>query len=289
MRDRVSSRRWTWLVWAFFIGVSFISAQDKPQDESAHTREIWDTTLLSKRPAGRTSPTPKAPSVTGDDSLVGITVWRLRPSQSGDQAQVRELLHEDNGSLQFTPERIAANTALRDGEKVRISIETARTGYLYVIDREGYADGSKGDPFLIFPNLRIQGGENAVKAGAVVEIPSPGDSPPFFRVHQSRPDQTNEDLMILVTSKPIPEVRVGRERLVLSKEQVAQWEKQWKAEAYRLEAVDLVGKPTTLAEKEAGSDGKMLTQNDPLPQTMYHCEAAPGNPLLVELPLQISK
>jgi hypothetical protein len=288
MRDRVLSQ-WTWLVWAVFIAASFASAQDKPQDEAAHTREIWDTTLLNKRPAGRKSPTTKPLPVGGDDSLVGITVWRLRPSQAGDQAQVRELLHEDAEAQQFTPERIAANTALHDGEKVRISIETARTGYLYVIDREGYADGSKGDPLLVFPNLRIRRGENAVKAGAVVEIPSSGDSPPFFKVHQSRPDQTDEDLMILVTSKPIPEVQVGRERLKLSKGQVAQWEKQWKAEAYRLEAVDLVGKPTTVAEKAARTDGKMLTQDDALPQTMYHCEAAPGNPLLVELPLQISK
>ena len=56
-----------------------------------------------------------------------------------------------------------------------------------------------------------------------------------------------------------------------------------------LEAYGQAGKPYTLAEKIAGNGDKMLTQDDPLPQTMYRVDAKPGEPLMIELPLQISK
>lgn len=260
--------------------------QEPAEDDAVRTREMWDTNLLSKRPAGHKATVTKPSS--GDDALIGVTVWRLRASQSGDNAAVRELVHEDNETRQFTPERISAETPLREGEKVRISIEAVRSGYLYVIDREQYRDGSKGDPYLIFPELRIHGGDNRVEAGKVVAIPSADDSPPFFRMRRSRTDQTTELLTILVSPKPIEQLQIGRERLKLSAQQVEGWEKEWKAKTYQLEATSLVGKISTSAEKDAGG-GKMLTQDDPVPQTMYHCDTTPGNPLLVELPLQIAK
>ena len=52
--------------------------------------------------------------------------------------------------------------------------------YLYVIDREQYADGTQGEPYLIFPTTRTRGGDNSVKAGRVMEIPSQDDNPPYL-------------------------------------------------------------------------------------------------------------
>ena len=43
------------------------------------------------------------------------------------------------------------NTPLRDGDRMRLSIEAPWDGYLYVLNREQYADGSTSDPYLIFP------------------------------------------------------------------------------------------------------------------------------------------
>jgi len=56
------------------------------------------------------------------------------------------IVHEDSASKQWTPERISPDTKLAQGDKLRISVEGARKGYLYVIDREQYADGSLGEP-----------------------------------------------------------------------------------------------------------------------------------------------
>jgi hypothetical protein len=37
---------------------------------------------------------------------------------------------------------IASNGRLAEGDRLRMSIEAARSGYLYVVDQEQYADGS---------------------------------------------------------------------------------------------------------------------------------------------------
>jgi hypothetical protein len=262
-----------------------ILAQMAQQEQDLRTRELWDSSLLSKRPVGKARPLP----MTHDDGVVGITLWRLRPSESGDQPEVRALIHEGDESRQWTPERVSIDTPLHEGQKVRISIETARAGYLYVIDCDEYVDGSKSDAYLIFPTLKMSGGDNRVSAGTVIEIPAPDDKPPYFKVKRSRPDQTNETLTILVRLKPIENLQISRDRLRLSAEQVATWKKQSRTAAYRLEATGQAGKPYTFEEKMAGSGGKILTQEDPLPQTLYHVSAKPEEPLMVELPLRISK
>lgn len=262
-----------------------ILSQEVQQKDGVRTRELWDSNLLSKRPVGKAKPLP----TVHDDGLVGITLWRLRPSEPGDQPEVRALIHETDGSHPWTPERVSIDTPLHVGQKVRISIETARTGYLYVIDCDEYADGTKSDFYLIFPTLKTSGGANRVRAGKVVEIPAPNDNPPYFTVKPSRSDQTSETLTILVRPKPIKNLLISRDRLRLNPEQIAIWKTGTKAASYRLEAPAQTGKPYTVAEKMAGSGGKILTQDDPLPETLYYVSAKPGQPLTVELPLRISK
>ena len=198
------------------------------------------------------------------------------------------MIHEDAVDTEWTPERVASDTPLAEGQKVRLSVEAAQAGYLYVVDRDEYADGTKSDPYLIFPTQRTRGGNNRVTAGVVVEIPASDDNPAFFKVQRSRPDQINEALTILVSPKPIAGLQIGRQRLKLTDEQVASWEKQWKAKAYKLEAQGEEGKAYTLAEKEAGSGGKPLTTDDPAPQTMYHVDCKPNDTVMLQLPLKIA-
>jgi len=259
--------------------------QETQQGQDVRTRELWDSNLLSKRPVGKAKPLP----ASHDDGLIGITLWLLRPSEPSDQPEVRALIQEADESSQWTPERLSADTPLHEGQKVRISIETAWAGYLYVIDCDEYADGKRSDSYLIFPTLKTSGGDNRVSAGTVVEIPAPDDKPPYFTVKRSRPDQTNETLTILVRPKPIENLQISHDRIRLSAEEVVAWKKQSKTTVYRLEAPGQAEKPYTVAEKMAGSGDKVLTQDDPLPQTLYHVLAKPGTPLMVELPLRISK
>jgi hypothetical protein len=281
----LSSDKTSAVLAALLLNSCLTLGQDDQQGQELSTREVWDSSLLSKRPVGKAKPLP----TTQDDGLVGITLWQLRPSEPADQPEVRALIHEGNASQQWTPQRVSIDTPLREGQKVRISIETARAGYLYVIDCDEYADGSKSNSYLIFPTLKMSRGDNRVSAGTIVEIPAPDDTPPYFTVKRSRPDQTSETLTILVRPKPLENLPISRDRLRLSADQVATWKKQSKTASDRLETSGQIGKPYTLAEKMAGGGEKSLTQDDPLPETMYYVPAKPGEPLTVELPLRISK
>jgi hypothetical protein len=183
---------------------------------------------------------------------------------------------------------VEIGAGVAEGTRVRLSVEASRKGYLYVIDREQLADGTLGEPTLIFPTLRIRDGNNEVRSGRVVEIPDLGDRPPFFTMKRSRGDHTGEVLTVLVTPSPIPGLQIGRAPIVLSREQVQEWEKKWSAPTKKLELAGGAGRPYTKAEKDAAENQtRLLTQEDPLPQTMFQVTSKPENALLVAVPLKI--
>jgi len=269
---------------AIFLVVGSTALSQSSQSTSDHgTRDLWDSNLLSKRAPGKSGKMLRGK----DEALLGVTLWKLRPAKPSDNPGVRSLIHEDDQTREWTPERIRADTLLRDGDKIRISLESARTGYLYVVDSDLYEDGSRGNSYLIFPTLSIRGGDNSVGAGTLVEIPSREDAPPFFRMRRSRPDQKTELLTIFVSPTPIEHLQIGRNRLLISADQIAQWKKHCGCTSAKLEAPGTAGSPYTLAEKTASNSEKKLTQDDPLPQTMYRLDARPGQPLFVELQLQV--
>lgn len=276
------------------------------QDGDATTRQLWDTGFLQQRPkpqkprprrkptynrkstvaAKKTAgPAPKIP-----ETLVGLTVWRLRPSTAKDKGAARMLTHEPatNKDVELTPERIDVDRPLQEGQFVRLSIETPRTGYLYIIDREVYADGTMSDPVLIFPTLRLNNGDNKVTAGSVVEIPAQNDNPAYFTLTRNRPDQVAEAITLLVTNEPLDDLEIGRDATVLDAKTVADWEAQWGAPTERLDLVGGVGTTYTQAEMKAGANGNAkLTQDDPLPQSIFRVDAKPGDPVFVTVPLKI--
>jgi len=279
------------------------------------TRQLWDENLQKRRPPATQPAAPKLrreqPKANSDvplppsadklgDSFVGFTLWRLRPSRPADEQGTRLLVQEeDTGSREeLTAERVEADRPLPDGAKVRVSIEPARSGYLYVVDREQYDDGSFSDPWLIFPTTRIREGHNRVGPGSVIEIPDPDDKTPYFTLRRNRSrragaaskpllEQVSEVLTVLVSPAPIPGMPIGRTAQKLSLEQFTAWEKKWGTQTKSLEASGQSGKSYTQAEKRAGKEGALLTADDPLPQTMFQSDAKPGEPLLVTVPIKI--
>ncbi|MEK6299588.1 MAG: DUF4384 domain-containing protein [Acidobacteriota bacterium] len=248
--------------------------------------------LEESRPASKTPADPKQPrtyrsttstaspselrkSASATEAVIGVTLWRLRLAQGGDNQEARILEHKAAKSAEWIPERIEADARIKEGEHVRVSIESPSTGYLYVIDREQYADGSLGDAYLIFPTARTRGGNNSVVAGRVVEFPAQEDNPPYFTLTRSRPDHAAEVLTLIVSPQPLAELAVGAEPVKVTAEKISQWEKEWGGRAEQFELEGGAGLPYTKAEKSAGGDGsRMLTQGDPLPQTVsFECKA----------------
>ena len=250
---------------------------------------------LARRPtyrrAGTTiiaSASVKRPATTEE---LGITVWRLRESRPNDGG-ARLLVMENAQSTHWTPERMEVDTSLSVGERVRISVESPRAGYLYVIDREQYADGSLGDAYLIFPTQRTRGGDNRVRPGKLIDIPAQEDEPSYFTLvpSPSRSDQVAEMLSFIVTSDPIESLPIGDKPLRVSKSDIAKWEKNWSSEIERFEMNGGAGRPWTNEEKAASatSSTRLLTQEEPAPQTVYRIAAKAGS-LLVTVSLRYGK
>ncbi|HSB08070.1 MAG TPA: DUF4384 domain-containing protein [Blastocatellia bacterium] len=229
---------------------------------------------------------PASPS----EAILGVTVWRLRPSEASDKNGARILEHKAAKNTEWIAERIEAGSPLNEGDRVRISIESPSSGYLYVIDREQHSDGSLGDAYVIFPTDRTRGGNNTVAGGRVIEFPAQDDNPPYFTLTRSSADHVGEMLVVIVSPQPLADVRIGSEPTKIASELVARWEKDWGAKADQFELEGGAGRAYTSEEKAAGADGsRMLRQGDPLPQTVFRLDAKPGSPLLVKIILRIGK
>jgi hypothetical protein len=263
------------------------------------TRDLWDTAFVQKRPPAKTitkrtqpvkyrivskSIAPSTADRKGASAVVGVTIWRLRPSKQTDDQSVRQLVHQEG---EWTPERVTAGAPLGEGSRVQLTIESPRKGYLYVLDREIYADKTFGEAYLIFPTLSLNDGDNKVDAGRIVEIPSSGDKPPYYTLKRSRADHDGEALTVIVSEKPLPGLTIGRNAQNISTEQFAKYEKQWGAMTQQLELEKGAGTAMTKAEKAAASGQGNLTQEDSMPQTIYRVVTRPDQPLLITIPLSI--
>jgi hypothetical protein len=236
------------------------------------------------------TPSDLRKSASATEAIIGVTLWRLRPPDVTDNKEARILEHHATKRAEWTAERIEAGKLMNEGARVRVSIESPSTGYLYVVDREQYADGSMGDAYLIFPTTSTRGGNNAVVAGRVIEFPAQEDNPPYFTLSRSRADHIGEALIIIVSPQPIADLPLSATPMKLSSERLVQWEKDWGGRAEQFELEGGAGRPYTKEEKAAGRDGsRMLTQGDPLPQTVMRLNAKPGSPVLIKLMLPIAQ
>lgn len=268
------------------------------QTSDEMTRKLWDTSFLT--PAAKKNTTSRrrrsgayrvaTPNVPVDnvapDTVVGVTIWRLRPANRADAGE-RLIVHDDKSTTQWLPERISATTKLVQGDRLRIAVEAVRAGFLYVINREQYADGTLGEPYLIFPTTRTAGGDNEVAIGKLVEIPDQDDAPPFFTMRKSRPDHVAEVVSVLVTPKPLEGVQITDKALKLTEAQVAEWEKMWGSTVGRLD-MTTVGQAWTKDEKEART--RALTTSAPAPQLVFYRPGAKSTePMFVKLKLSYRK
>ncbi len=273
--------------------------------QDAQTRKLWDSEFFKAKakPAPGKPAAPRkryrvvTPQISTDrvngDTVLGITLWRLRPAAAKDDKEVRLFKHnkDETKVVQWTPERISVDTPLAIGQRVRLSIESARNGYLYVINRELYADGTMGEPYLIFPTTRLRGGENKVTLGRIVDIPAQEDSPNYFHLDPDRADLVGESLSVLITPEPLPGVKIGEDAIALPPTEVAEWEKKWATQVGRMEMENSVGKTWTKEEKEASAaNGKQLKAESPTPQTLYYRpDAKATDPMMVSVKLHYGK
>jgi hypothetical protein len=218
--------------------------------------------------------------------MLGVTAWRLREAVSTDRG--RALVHESpSGSRQYTPERLAADSQLAEGDRVRISVEPGAPGFLYIASREVYSDGTAGTPELIFPTTRIRGGRNEVRPGELIEIPEWNNPTPFLTIRRGKPNEIGERIYILLTKKPLAGITIASEAQVLAPGTVEDWARKWGIQTKMLDAPSLKGMPLTPAEQSAASQSVRLTAADPVPQVLFRVTSHAQDSILAEYPLRL--
>jgi hypothetical protein len=244
-------------------------------------------TTNNKIDSKKTTTTKQTNPKTLKTEELGVTFWRLRPKSADDDDAPIFSVKINSQVEDWTAERVGSTTKFRKGDRVRFTIESSRTGYLYIVNREVYADGTTGQAEIIFPTLRTRGGDNRVSAGSLIEIPASTDSVPYFTVKPRREDYAGEELLVVITPEKLEGIGINLRALAITDEMLQKWLGDWSAEVEIFDAEDGEGIAYTATEAQAAnSQSRSLTQEEPLPQTIYRVRINADSPLIVPFQMQ---
>ena len=206
---------------------------------------------------------PRPSGETNQSTIqLGLTVWKLQPILVTGSRANQNLAQ--TGRLHWISRRVESGAKFRKGDFLRLSIESPRAGYLYVINRDLLTDGGFGEKNFIFPT---RGEDNRLESGKLIDIPAENQNP--FKADPS-PDQAGELLTIIVTSAPLP-LPLSTQPLPISRTQLLEWEAMWGGDTEWFELEGGVGRSRTKEEQLAASTegSRQLTRTDPGPQTIF--------------------
>src|SRR6266852_2321792 len=100
--------------------------------------------------------------------------------------------------------RVEPSREFHNGDSVRLSLEPNVDGYLYIFDAE-----NESAPQMIYPDPRLDAGDNSVEAHVPIEIPSSEETDERLRWFTFYGNSGNEHLYVVVTREPINGVPTG--------------------------------------------------------------------------------
>ena len=184
--------------------------------------------------------------------------------------------------------RVDPAREFHNGDRIRISLEPNVDGYVYVFHTE-----NDGPPEMIYPDARLEGGENWVEAHVPIDIPSTVETDERLRWFQFYGNAGVERLYVVVTREPLANVPYA-ESLVnyctANKDKCpwkppvdawAQIQLASKAEV-RIVTSKNAGEVQTEKEQVASTRGLGLDQTAPQP-SVIRMSAATNAPVLVTI------
>lgn len=194
---------------------------------------------------------------------------------------------EAGGAVRVSPSR-----EFKSGESIRLLVESNTDGYLYVFNTEGDTT-----PRLIFPDARLNRGDNRIGAHVPYEIPSGKEQDERLRWFVFNDTPSSERVYVVVARRPLAGVPAGEElvRLCAESGQACSWTPtgdQWAA-LKATNARDQVafshlrdeGRAQTNAEREAATRGLGLRADAPLPSVIYMIASSNPNVLVATVDL----
>jgi len=182
--------------------------------------------------------------------------------------------------------RVDPAREFRTGDRIRLALEPSVDGYLYIFDSE-----EGGVPKMIYPDARLNGGDNWIEAHVPVEIPSSEEPEERLRWFEFYGQPGNDRIYIVLTREPLPLVPTGDALVAFcgAKENKCPW--QPPAEAWaridgarsaqvRVAKTDNFGQAQTEREQVATTRGLGLDQSVP-PPSVIRMNVSTSAPILV--------
>lgn len=182
--------------------------------------------------------------------------------------------------------RVEPTHEFRTGDRIRLALEPSVDGYLYIFDSE---DG--GAPKMIYPDSRLDGGDNWIEAHVPIEVPSSEEVEERLRWFEFYGQPGGDRIFIIVTREPLPIVPTGEQLVALcaSGKDKCPWQAPadvWakidtatKAEV-KVATTKNFGEAQTEHEKVAMTRGLGLDQSVP-PPSVIRMSASSREPILV--------
>jgi len=106
--------------------------------------------------------------------------------------------------------RVEPTHEFQTGDRIRLALEPNVDGYLYIFDSE---DG--GPPKMIYPDPRLDSGDNWIEAHVPIEVPSSDESEERLRWFEFYGKPGGDRIYIIATREPLPTVPTGDDLVAL--------------------------------------------------------------------------
>jgi len=184
--------------------------------------------------------------------------------------------------------RIDPAREFHNGDRIRIALEPNIDGYLYVFHTEG-----DGPPEMIFPDARLEAGENWVEAHVPMDVPSTVETDERLKWFQFYGNPATEHLFVVLTREPLADVPIAETLVGLcsaNKENcpwhpsVDVWTRIQQAAKAEVKVVasNTAGQAQSEKEQVATTRGLGLDQTAPQP-SVIRMSASTSAPVLVTM------
>jgi len=182
--------------------------------------------------------------------------------------------------------RVEPSREFHNGDSVRLALEPNVDGYLYIFDAE-----NESAPQMIYPDPRLDAGDNSVEAHVPIEIPSSEETDERLRWFTFYGNSGNEHLYVVVTREPLNGVPAGDDLVGFCGTQKDKcpwhpsadvWARVQDATKAEVKAITArtFGQTQSDKEKVATTRGLGLDQSAPLP-SVIRMNASSKAPVLV--------
>ena len=178
-------------------GISMIPVCAQQADEETTSRGAF---LITRAKPGAPVTKEKPPlsakhKPAGNSAAAGKTP--TRPAAASNSIGIGYTLYQRDADDH--PVRVNPAQVFHSGDAVRLMLEPNIDGFLYIFQTE-----NRQHPTMIFPDRRLQKGDNRIQAHVPYEIPSRTEPDPRFRWFSFTGEAATESIYLVVTREPLP-------------------------------------------------------------------------------------